>query len=115
MSALGIRNRIILTINSRRREVPLRRNSLPTRPAWLFHDGAESQEIKVGRVISIPELQSLYRRIGPGDVAENVRYELGIPLLEREVLPAKVEKEEVGPLRRHIVEYGARHAAEPSP
>jgi hypothetical protein len=25
---------------------------------------------------------------------------------EREVLPAKDEKEEVGPLRRHIVEYG---------
>src|SRR6266851_2346452 len=39
-------------------------------------------------------------------VAENVRYEPGLPLFEREVLPANNEKEEVGPLRRHIVEYG---------
>jgi NAD(P)-dependent dehydrogenase (short-subunit alcohol dehydrogenase family) len=39
-------------------------------------------------------------------VAENVRHELGFALFEREVLRANNEKEEVGPLRRHIVEYG---------
>ena len=50
--------------------------------------------------------QSLNRRIGSGDVAENVRYKPGLPLFEREALPADDEKEEVGPLRRHIVEYG---------
>ena len=43
---------------------------------------------------------------GSGDVAENVRYEPGLPLLEREVLPASNEKEEVGPFRRHIVKHG---------
>src|SRR5579872_4234555 len=50
--------------------------------------------------------QSLNRRIGSGDLAENVRYEPGLPLSEREVLPASNENEEVGPLRRDIVEYG---------
>ena len=39
-------------------------------------------------------------------MAENVRDESGLPLFEREVLPANNEKEEVGPLRRHLVKYG---------
>ena len=50
--------------------------------------------------------QSLDRRIGSADVAENVGYEFGLPLFEREVLSANNEKEEVGPLRRHIVKHG---------
>ena len=40
------------------------------------------------------------------DVAEDDRYEPGLTLFEREVLLASDEKEEVGPLRRHIVKYG---------
>jgi len=33
-------------------------------------------------------------------------YESGRTLLKREILPARNEKEEVGPFRRHIVKHG---------
>jgi hypothetical protein len=39
-------------------------------------------------------------------VAKDDGYELRLTLLEREVFLANDEKEEVGPLRRHILKYG---------
>jgi hypothetical protein len=39
-------------------------------------------------------------------VAKDDRYKSRLTLLKREILPANDEKEEVGPLRRHIVKHG---------
>ena len=39
-------------------------------------------------------------------MAKDYGDEFGLTLFERKILPASDEKEEVGPLRRHIVKHG---------